>query len=347
MFRYFLIILVFFCGCKNAKKVKTERTVIFSKFPKQQNVALHNLIKYDNGVVSRLYLTDTSLIAYDWRGQGGYFFYEYGLQSKQNINKYMPHGRGKGQGLGSLSAGIYKNSLWMYDIILNKIIFADLNGSSSSADAIVYKEYPFTEKYYNIQFLSDKKIVANGNYQTPNKIQEVNLNSGKIVADFGVLDGLPKSIPFYAWKRANEAFMALNRTQNKVVLANRFNDNIEIFDLESHKSVKVKGPENYKIEFAFFKSDENKDLIQRNEKSRYGFVRVMATNKNIYALYSGNNRDSNYIDYAKTLYVYNWEGQPMKKLNLDRYISGFTVSNDDKTLYAYDVVSKFIVTTKI
>ena len=344
MLKYFIVVLVFIYGCKNHGN---QTNIIFSKFPVENSITLNNLIKYDNGVVSRMFLNDTSLVVYDWRGNGGYFFYEYGLTSKEIVNKYVPKGSGKGQGLGSLSAGIHNNVLWMYDLNLNKIIFLDLKTSSFPTDAHIYKEYPFSKKYYNIQFLSNTTIIANGNYQTPTIIQEVDLNSGKITADYGVLDSVPENIPFYAWKHANESLMVLNPAGSKAVLTHLFNDHIEIFDVNSHKSITVSGPENYKLEFEPMKSDDGQDLIQRNERSRLAFTNVVGTDKFIYALYSGENRSNPNSIYGKIVYVYDWDGKPIKKINLDRYVSSLAVSNDDKTLYAFDVVSKYIVTAKI
>lgn len=344
-----LIILItfFFVSCQNIKKETSKDIIGFSKFPVEEKITFKNFIKFENGVIVRLYLRDTTLIIYDWRAKSGSFFQEYALKSKLNIAKYIQHGRGKGKALGSLSSGIYGNHLWMYDISLSKIIISDLKKQSSSTDTDAYREYPFSRDYFNIQFLDSSKVIANGNYHTPNKIQEVDLHSGKITADYGLITNVPKNIPFYSWKRVNEAYLVKKSTDDKVVLVNRFTDQIEIFDLKSHQSIVVKGPENFDAEFIPFKPDDNKDLIQRNEKSRYAFVRPMATDKFIYVLYSGNNMSSPHIDYSKTLYVYDWNGKPIKKVNFDRYVSGFTVSNDNKTLYAYDVISKFIVTSKI
>jgi len=335
-------------GCNNKAKVgQSKDKIVFSKFPSSKKIVFENFIRYD-GAISRMYLKDNTLIAYDWRGFGGYFFYQYGLETRALNRKYIPHGRGKGCALGSLSAGLYKNELWMYDISLSKIIFSALKTKSNAADSVAeFKEYPFPPNYYNIQFLNDTRLIANGNYQVPKKLQEVALNSGKILADYGLLDEVPKGVPFYSWKRYNEAFLELKSTKDKLVSAHRLSDQIEIFDLKKHQNITVQGPESYSPEFLSFKSDDGKDMITRNDKSRYAFTQVMSTDKFIYALYSGNNISGQHIDYAKSVFVYNWEGKPVRRIDLGRYVIGFTVSSDDSTLYAYDVTSKYIVKAKI
>ncbi|WP_182954048.1 BF3164 family lipoprotein [Pedobacter gandavensis] len=340
------MIVVLFSSC-HAKNEFSNGTVVFSEFPKSENVTFNEVIKFEYGDISRMFLRDTSLIVYNWRAKGGCFFYEYGLNSKRNVGKAIPAGSGKGKALGSLSAGVDNNEVWMYDISLNKIIFSALTNPSLPAATASYREYPFSPDYYNIQFLDSSRVIANGNYKTPNKIQEIDLHSGKILADYGVLDSVPKDIPFYAYKRVKEAFLVLKPTKDKVVLAHRLSDQIEIFDLKSHKSITVKGPENFKVEFKFFKSVDQEDVIGRDEGSRYAFIQAAATNKFIYVLYSGYNMSSQFVNCAKTIYVYDWDGKPVKKINLDRDVSSITVGNDDQTLYAFDMMSKFIVHTKI
>lgn len=340
MIKYIFVIAIICCSCQEPKSSQ-NKVIEFHQFPKETTLELHNFIEYQGGVLSRMFLRDTMLIVYNWRGKGGYFFYEYGLNSKLNIGKYFPLGRGPGKALGSLSAGLYKNNLWMYDISLNKIILTDLTTKSQQTNT--YKEYPFPEKYYNIQFITDSKLLANGNYEMSDTFQEIDLNLHKVTASYGVLLDTSKNIPFYAWKRANEGLLSLKPTSDKAATAHMWSDKIEILDLKTKQGVTIKGPENFNPEFVSFKSDTNQDLIGRNEKSRNAFSCLTTTDKYIYALFSGNNMTSPYINYGKTIFIYDWSGKPVREIKLDRYISSFVVSKDDRTVYAYDVSSKFIM----
>lgn len=344
---YSIVMVSVICsGCNNAKKEVEKNQFVFSKFPEEKHINFTNVFQFENGIVSRIYIRDSTLIVYDWRAKSGFFFHAYSLNSKQSIGQYIPHGRSKGKALGSVSAGLYHNSLWMYDLILDKIILSDLKTTLTDTNTI-YKEYPFSQKFYNIQFLDNSKVIANGNYERTDQLQEVDLNSGKIIAEFGVLNDVPKDIPFYAWKRANEGLLVVNSGYDKAAIAHLWSDKIEIFDLKTRKKLMIMGPENFNPEFIAFKSDDGRDLIGRNEKSRNGFSGLVATEKFIYALYSGNNMSSPYISYGKTLFVYNWDGEPVKKISFDNYVSSFTVSENDQKIYAYDVVSKYIVTAAL
>ena len=51
--------------------------------------------------------------------------------------------------------------------------------------------------------------------------------------------------------------------------------------------------------------------------------------------------------HGRSIYVYDWNGNPRRKLILNRLIEGFVVSNDDRTLYAYDANTGFLMQADI
>lgn len=344
MNKYIILIALLIASCGRKEVVNKNRT--FSKFPEEKNISFKEFAKYEAGEFSKMFIIDTILYGYDWRAFSGHFFLAYGVNSKKNIGKFIPHGRKQGKALGAVSLGLFKNKLWMYDTSLNKIILVNLNSSQNLTDSITYSEIPFSQKFYNIQFLTNNKIIGNSNYSVPEVLQEVDLNTGKILSSYGELTNSPKGVPYFAWKRANEAFLILKPAGDKVALAHRLSDNLEIVDLKTHEFTRIKGPENIEPDFSFEKKGDE-DIIYTNENSRKGFVRSMATNQFIYLLFSGETKFSPLLSNSNTLFVYDWNGQPVKKIKFDRYVSGFTVSDDDSTLYAHDILSKFIVTAKI
>ncbi len=46
-------------------------------------------------------------------------------------------------------------------------------------------------------------------------------------------------------------------------------------------------------------------------------------------------------------YIYDWDGNPIRKLILNKYIQGMAVSKDNKTLYAFDVNTGFLIRATI
>ncbi|KAF5035897.1 TolB-like 6-blade propeller-like protein [anaerobic digester metagenome] len=76
------------------------------------------------------------------------------------------------------------------------------------------------------------------------------------------------------------------------------------------------------------------------QDNKYGFLDIACTNQYIYGLYSGREHDGDVEYTGKTLFVFTWEGEPVAKLNLDRYCIGICVDSDDKTLFALEVFAK-------
>jgi len=72
------------------------------------------------------------------------------------------------------------------------------------------------------------------------------------------------------------------------------------------------------------------------KESKAAFISATATSNYIYLLYSGRTIgvDINLAFKSNTILVFDWEGNPIKRYNLDIDITTFTVSEDDKTIYA-------------
>ncbi len=68
------------------------------------------------------------------------------------------------------------------------------------------------------------------------------------------------------------------------------------------------------------------------DNCKVGFLDVYSTDHFIYTLYSDENQKNH--DYTSNIVlVYDWSGNPIRILNLDRNISDLTVSDDDSTIY--------------
>lgn len=82
------------------------------------------------------------------------------------------------------------------------------------------------------------------------------------------------------------------------------------------------------------------DLVVQN------YRKIKSTNSYIYALYIGRStgdiRQKSKVldDFSNEIHVWNWDGEPVKRIFLDRNIFSFEVSSDDKTLFASSINSR-------
>lgn len=310
--------------------------IVFTKFPSTQQVALKDLIPLDIRSVSKIHLTDSTILFKNHEGVNDFFYYEYHLSSNKLIQQYIKGGRGKGEAFGSLSSGIHKDKLWMADVTSRKIIFTRLGDSST-------EEYKLPHFYYNIQPISGLKVIGNGAFHSNYKIQQIDLITGTEDMEFGEYSNVPAGIPVAAWKRAHESLLYLSPDEQYAVAACLLSDQIEIFDLKNRTSKLISGPENFKAEFEAYKNQGGEDVIQYTDKTRLAFLDASVTDKYIYLLYSGKKNKEHQSFYGAFVYVFDWNGNPVKKLVLDKNVLSIGVSQDDKVLYSFDETSQYVL----
>jgi TolB-like 6-blade propeller-like len=335
MFLYCLCLVVS-CASFNAPD---NADLIFTKFPEKRQLALSKVFDFNIGNVSRMYVADSTLLLKNHDGMNDYFFYQYNMANHELLQKYIQGGRGRGQAFGSLCSGVYKDKLWMFDLTARKIIFAKLR------DTLI-EEYKVPRFYYNIQPIEGLKILANGSLQSDYKVQQVDLATGKETMGFVKYTNIPEGMNPSSWKRAHESLLYMSPDEQKGVMAYLMTDQLEIFDIKNKRNKLISGPENFKAEFETYK-DGAEEMIQRTKKSRQAFENGVVTNKYIYMLYSGKYNNEKNSFYGKSVFVYDWEGNPVKEIKLDREVLCITVTPDDRSLYAFDPKAKCIVKGKL
>lgn len=360
MNKYYILIfsLFVFYGCnangnKNivfqSKNGQYEDTIInFRKFPNELKLHFNEYLKTNINTVRGILITDSSIILTDDDGlQDGYFFWEYSKSSKNVIGKYIKGGTKKGMTLGPLCFGLTKdNKLFIRDISLRKIILANLD-KKLFQDTLETEEFSANEFNYSEVVLDEKRSLRSSILDTSKYLVNlIDITTDTVITKFGILNEPPNNIPFGSWKHANMNFMYSKPDLSKVILACRYTDKITIYDLKTKKGISAIGPDNLEISFLPIKAGI-RYMSQPTEQTYYTFRSGFTTNKYIYLLYYGKKNDSkNHID-GDIIFVYDWNGIPIKKLFLDRMIQGFAISSDDENIYAFDAENNIIVTSKI
>lgn len=69
-------------------------------------------------------------------------------------------------------------------------------------------------------------------------------------------------------------------------------------------------------------------------ENRMGYWDIDVTEEYIYTLYSGRERTDPNQSTGNKVFVFDWEGNPIKQLNLDVEVSRIAVDQNNETLYA-------------
>lgn len=354
----YIVAIYLLIRCNDLIAQIAPKSAIFTRFKREATVGnFSNLFKFEDGRVRGFFLGNTNLVIWNGDGVDNYFFSQYSLKNNRPIRKFVKAGQHRGEGLGVFSAGmIGAQTLWYYDIILRKAAFIEFSRNKGVKDSIAITEYPLPGKYYySTQLLDKSTLLCSGSVDTGYShigsiLQKIKLLTNKQTSEYGTMPDAPPNTPFNSWRDANQGFLYINPSRNKAVLAKHYTDEIEIFDLKTRGSILVKGPDNFTLQFNRIRIPRM-DVSSPNDKTMTTFAPSGATTeKYIYLLYMGIHssentykRGYNKINASNYIFVYDWNGTPIIKLNLDRDIMGFTVSENNKIIYAYDPDSRFVI----
>ena len=129
-----------------------------------------------------------------------------------------------------------------------------------------------------------------------------------------------------------QGFIAKQPYVNKIAFAGFYGQVFEIFSYENYNIKRVFSDI---IELPSYKPTESENSLEANYtvENKIGYFMTSVTDKYIYALFCGKNYNDNRIDYANTIFVYDWDGNRIKKYLLDKDLSCICVNNEDSKIY--------------
>lgn len=329
-------------GCEKKNVVLNENTLQFSEFPSEDTLQFNNMCEYIGGVSEIIHIVDSTLVIYS-SSSTKYFLQNYSLKTGQFSEGYANIGKGPGEAIGVISFGLRGNKVWLYDITLKKVLVADVDKILSNESMNLFKEYDVENQYYMVDFKDSSHFFSVGYDFSDFKIQEVDLNTGKEIEEYGKITDIPEDLSLSQYKSAYETFIAVKPTGDKIVLPYRYSDLIEIYDMETDKSLTIHGPDKFDVIYEII----GNQATSKSGEARYTFISWNVTNNYIYLAYSGLVEGEENYYLGNSIFVYDWEGNPVRKLLFDTLIYGFAVSDDDKKIYAYDMNSGWLIEAKL
>lgn len=347
-FPLYLFIVTLFAGCSSRDKEGEKKG---AAFPVENKLHGEQVLKLDNFTPDYIDVYNDSLLCFvSTNGQKGHHISLYHLAEKTILPPILAVGGKDGQSLGFISFGFEPGYLWNYDAAKEKIIFTRLDSIHEAGASHFIKEMPVQGFYYSLQLLNDSTLLTSGNYffsHDDYKLATLDMTSGRIynqMAPYSADSSKPYTLP---QKMSHESFLFLKPSKNKCVLASRYTDRMEIVDLESRKSTIIRGQDMFEPNLKVMAKRSGKKIAYPGEDSREAYVRGQVTDKYIYLLYSGNLPGGKNLFYGKYIHVYDWDGKPVKRLELDNYTKDFAVTANDSLLYTYDPRSTIISVAKL
>lgn len=344
--RRFLMILIslFYFSCEKSNQIIISDNIkTFSQFPKEEILELNNLIEYKLGNPRQMIMIDSTLILGNYASGQEYFLHNYSLNKHEFSKPYISKGRGFKQVMGLINIGVNDKYLWLNDFTAKKMMLIDKDKVFKDSSYFGIKEYSFNEsRYFRSILLDDLRCITTGSETSKYKIQIIDLPTGEVYEEFGSLEKWSKEIPLHIVAKASLTQTFLKPTKDKIVLAYIHTDIIEIFDLNTKKSISLQGPEKFDLDFKIYNN-----VWFENEKTRTAFIGGTVTNKYIYLLYSGKKFTNENAYKGNYIFIYDWNMNPIKKIKLNNEVYEICISDDDKTLYSYNEETGYIVSANI
>lgn len=332
MKKYFCLLSIIIL-IQNALAQDSATVSSFTRFPQEIKPELKPAFEIMKRTVRDIFLADSMFYFRNKNEAAGYYITQYSSQGKKIGTEYVQRGGGVNQVAAGMSAGFWKNRLiWIHDFPGDKIVIADGFDKTAVDGSIRISEYKLPFGFYWIGMIDSNLIVGAGVDDSPVKIQELELSTGRVVKSYGSFSAPPANIPFNSWKMAYQSFLYVKPGGDVVALAYRFTDKVEFFNRKNGSDKIVNGPDNFDVVFNPIQVG-NLWAMERVDGTRFAFVNGMATDKYVYLLYAGHQHEDPKRDSGRFIFVYNWNGDPVKKISLSTYISTFTVTPDDRTLY--------------
>lgn len=346
----YLFAVTLFTSCLH-NDAHSNRNPELAAFPVEKKIREEQLLNVNKVYPDFIDLYNDSILCFvNGTGDLGYHVAFYDLTAKSFLHPQLPVGSKSGQALSFHSYGIENNYLWCHDFNQQKLIFTRLDNLRDSSASHFLKDITVPGMYYSAQLLNDSTLLGNGDYYFRNgndyQLSTIDLINGKTTNQLARYASDSSTHYNLAQKMAYESLLFVKPSKDKAVIACRYSDRIEVVDLHTGKLKLTWGPQGFNPEMKVVPRG-NRKISTPGPDTRQAFVRGEVTNKYIYLLYSGYNEGTKHLFFGQYIYVYDWDGNPVQKLELKDEIEDFAVASNDSLLYTFNPRSKFISVAKL
>lgn len=345
-FLMFLIIPCIVSCSKDKENELNAETIYFTSFPVIENLTFCNIAEYNEGEVGDIIVYDTTLILLNISKLSKYYFNNYSLVNNELSKGYLRKGRGPDEAIGISDIGLTKSSMWAHDITLGNVLQISID-KALKEEVSHQSVVKINNSIGRICMIDSLRYWRVANLSSTKKISIGNLANSDFSEETGDFNHIPSDIPLEVFKDAYSSKILLKPDGEKTVVAYRYTDAIEIFNTSDKSYITIQGPEVFPVEYVAREAEDGHNFMAKTRKTRKAFVNVATTDEFIYILYSGcRNGDENW-SYGQEIYVFDWNGKPVKSYLLDRYVYTFGVSSDNSTIYSFDRSTGYLLKATI
>jgi len=321
---FLVLFLALFSGCKT-NETNSNFIVLNKEFElepiKGETIMIDSLY-----FPTKLHISDSLLVVLDIKSKKNLHLFD--MKNNEYILSFGERGKGPGEfiGLGSISQ--FQNEIWAYDLTLGKNVSFNIDsilkgGKYSFSNEI--KHYDRARRSYTPLWMNDSTVISPTMSDSDYRLVVSDKSGNVIGEEFKMFPAPSSNTPSSIHHQSYHAVFKKCPSKSKFVLANRYSDLIEIYDLRDSTSIRLKTHGNYQPEYVIENANGRSRMAQ-TDKMRFGYIDVAVTDKIIYTLFSGRVRTQHKKgNYGNIVILYDWEGN---------YISSYTIEEDSISIEA-------------
>lgn len=316
--------MIFF-SCKQIQKNRKDNLYIY---------ASHEYILPDSLLSPRdICILDSLIIVKEESNQ--YMYSVFRLPELEYMASFGEKGEGPKDLIFPERMRIINDTIFIYDRALCKLNLLYISPEGNVKYSYGYNNYRFAG-LYNIIYLNDSLFVG-FNYSNDTRISIIDNDSLYMASvcypqDDLQISNIQKSLVY-------QGSMLKHPYKNKFVFASLYGRVLEIFQLNGdNKDMSIVASR-----YEMFPECEPCDATNRisanfTENNVTGFLAVSSSEKYIYLLYSGRTIKDKNKNFSNTIEVYDWNGDYVKTIKLNKELSSFCISSDETYVYgvSYD-----------
>ena len=278
---------------------------------------------------TRIYFTDSVFVLVD--NHYGDFFVQ--VRNKNNldlISENIPKGIGPDERLSCWTLQINSDYIWALDMQAQKMTAYSKDDFLSYSNVKPYKTVTFNDWPVGTISLLNKTFIGSCLTDTINLLSLYDYN--------GIRDNTQKNKHpllnietenIISKKRLFEHRIQYSEENNKVVVFYVYTDLIEIYDENLNLLSRIQGPD-----FFLPKLDMRDNFIHTiKEKTKFAYTIGCLTSAEIWALYYGTSPDDKGIKLPNRIFVFDYNGKPLRSYNLEYPIYMFSIDEKNSILY--------------
>lgn len=247
----------------------------------------------------------------------------------------------KGKGPGEIittfgKVGFFGDHFWFYDDKLAKYVGYNIDSTLHYSNYVpINNEIKIDPELFlsHVDWLSKNEIIGYGFHEDKFKYTIINIKNDSIYR-VGDLPPNPDNIPNLIHKQVYNGYFAVNPSDKKIAFASNKTDLVEIYDLATNKTLRLKSKNGFNPMFDIVDRGDGFLIMGLRGETRIAYKFIAISRNRIYCLFSGQTMDESFNEQNASIHVFNWEGDFEKTIQLDRSAKSIAVDEDDHFLYS-------------